>query len=293
MASQLVPISTVTVLGAGALGSAVAAAIASADTEVTVWNRTAGRADSLAARGVTVETDLGRALSGARLVLVAISSYDDLVTLLSEHVAEVRDCPVVVLTSATPAQTATFGEWAAAHGVDYLAGAAMSGTALVGDPSAYFLYAGAGEVFDRAEPALQLLGRARYLGDDPGRIPLLDGALLGINLGLLFGIYHAAAVLSSVRTSAAEVAAAARDYLPFALDLMEQHARDLDRGVVSDEDGTLEVYDAALAHMAATARAAGASAAFPEALRAVVREGLDAGHGDRGLASVAEALRTA
>ncbi|MGV7904205.1 NAD(P)-binding domain-containing protein, partial [Mycobacterium kansasii] len=42
---------TVTILGLGAMGRAIAAAFVDAGHRVTVWNRTPGKADRLVARG--------------------------------------------------------------------------------------------------------------------------------------------------------------------------------------------------------------------------------------------------
>ena len=62
----------ITFLGLGAMGTALAGAAIDAGLDVTVWNRTASRADPLVARGAAKATSATAAIAGADLVLSLI-----------------------------------------------------------------------------------------------------------------------------------------------------------------------------------------------------------------------------
>lgn len=76
---------------------------------------------------------------------------------------------MVNLTSGTPQQARAMAARLEAAGAAYLDAAAMSGTERIGQPDALFVYSGDHDAFVAAEPTLQVLGRAEYVGADPGR----------------------------------------------------------------------------------------------------------------------------
>ncbi|MDQ1686354.1 MAG: 3-hydroxyisobutyrate dehydrogenase [Frankiaceae bacterium] len=63
----------VSIIGAGAMGSAIASRLLGLGYPVTVWNRTAARVEPLAAQGATVAGSPAAAVSAARVSLVLVS----------------------------------------------------------------------------------------------------------------------------------------------------------------------------------------------------------------------------
>jgi 3-hydroxyisobutyrate dehydrogenase len=63
----------VTVLGLGAMGSAFASRALGGGHQVTVWNRSAGRAGGLVEEGAVVAPSVGDAVAGAEVVLVVVA----------------------------------------------------------------------------------------------------------------------------------------------------------------------------------------------------------------------------
>lgn len=100
------------------------------------------------------------------------------------------------------------------RGADYLDGAAMSGTRLVGQPEALFLFSGSSDAFTAHQPTLAALGDARHLGADPGLASLYDTALFGMAWSTLAGFYHAIALVGTENVDATAFAAVAAGHLP-------------------------------------------------------------------------------
>lgn len=283
----MTPHEPVAVLGTGALGAVVARALAAAGHPTTAWNRTPDRLAVLvdADPAVRPAATVADAVAGAAVVLLVVADADAAHAVVDAAGDTLDGRTVITLTSTTPEAAGVLAE---RIGPGHLDGAAMSGTRLVGDPQALFLYSGDPATFAAAEPTLRALGDARHVGEEPGVASLWDTALLGIGLGLLAGFYHAVALVGGPATRVGEVATG---LLPFLTRLLGEHATQIDAGRYPPDDGSLAVYAAALDHLVATAAAHGVPTDVPAALRAVVERGVAAGRGDEGLAAVVEVLR--
>jgi 3-hydroxyisobutyrate dehydrogenase-like beta-hydroxyacid dehydrogenase len=282
----------VAVLGLGALGAALTRAFLRAGHPTTVWNRTPAKLRPLVDAGATAAASAADAALAAPLVVVCVSTPDDTRSVLGPTVAAgaLAASTVVNLGSGTPDDARALAAWLAEHGVEHLDGAAMSGTRAVGDPTALFLYGGPAPVFAGARATLAALGRAVHVGTDPGTTSLYDVALLTVNLGLLTGFYHAAALGGAGGVDPVELATVATDYLPFAVGLVGDHARQIRDGRFPDDDGTLDVYAAAVEHVIGTSRRLGLATDVPTAAGELLRRAIDAGHGADGLARLATTI---
>jgi 3-hydroxyisobutyrate dehydrogenase-like beta-hydroxyacid dehydrogenase len=280
----------VSVLGTGMLGTALARALLRASHRVTVWNRTAGKADALVASGATRAPTPAEAVAASPIVIASVSTYDNVHALLAPGADRLAGRTLVNLSSGTPEGARTLSAWAAEQGVRYLDGAAMSGTRLVGQPEALFLYSGDPDAYAAHEATLAALGRAVHLGADPGAASVYDTALLAMNMGVLSGFYQAIALVGAAGVDAPTFAAVAVDYLPFVAGLLSGHARQIDRRRYPGDDGTLEVYAAAMGHIVDTGRRHGIDVELPAAIAALIERGIAAGHGDDGLARLADVI---
>jgi 3-hydroxyisobutyrate dehydrogenase-like beta-hydroxyacid dehydrogenase len=278
---------SIAVLGTGALGAVVARAFAAAGHPTSAWNRSPDRLTALVGETPAIRpaATVAEAVSGAEVVVIAVADAAATEAVLDAAGPGLAGRTVVNLTSTTPDQTRAV---AGRVGRGYLDGAAMSGTRLVGDPSALFLYAGDRATFDEAEPSLRALGVARHVGSDPGAASRWDTALLGLILSTLAGFYQAAALVGG---SAAQVAEVALDHQPFITGLITDHATQIDAGRYPSDDGSLTVYQAAVEHLVTTTADSGVATDLPVALSNLITRGVAAGHADDGLASLIDVLR--
>ncbi|MFI1092300.1 NAD(P)-dependent oxidoreductase [Streptomyces sp. NPDC020917] len=151
----------VTVLGAGALGAAMATRLAETGHQVRLWNRTPGKARRVAERtaGITAVEGLGDAVSGAAVVITVLRDGQAVAAVMSDAVTLLGDRAVWVQASTVGPQSA--GELAALareHGVAHL-DAPVSGST---DPARHgklvWIVAGPDDVLARARPVLDDLG---------------------------------------------------------------------------------------------------------------------------------------
>jgi 3-hydroxyisobutyrate dehydrogenase-like beta-hydroxyacid dehydrogenase len=103
--------------------------------------------------------------------------------------------------------------WATDHKASYVDGGVMATPPLVGRPGSLVFYSGMKDAFLTSEPALTVLGEARFVGEDPGRAALYDLALLSAMYGMFGGIDHALALGASERIPETDLRPMINDWL--------------------------------------------------------------------------------
>ncbi|MFG3258909.1 NAD(P)-dependent oxidoreductase [Streptomyces sp. NPDC048172] len=279
--------STVSVIGLGQMGTRLAQAFLTAGYATTVWNRSPAKAEALAAQGAVRAATVEEAVAASPLVVVCLPDYATVSGLLGPVAPRLRGRALVNLTSGTPEEAAGMAGWAAGHGADYLDGAAMSGTRLVGRPEALFVLSGSPDAFATHRTVLTSLGNPVHLGADPALAPVYDTALFGMAWGALAGFYHAVALVGTAGVDPAAFAAVATEHMPFVTSLMADHSRQIEDGDFPDDDGTVDVHAAAMEHLLDASRAGGLGTDVPELVRNLLRRTAATGHGSSGIASVA------
>lgn len=270
----------VTVLGLGAMGSAIATTLVKAGVETTVWNRTPGRDVELVAGGAVAAGTVDEAVAGANLVITVLLDHASVHEQLDPVAAALTGTRLINLTSTTPEQSRELAGWAAEHGIEFLDGGIMAVPAMIGGPAASILYSGSRTVFDTDREILELLGSAEYFDDDAGTAALVDLALLSAMYTMFGGFFQAAAMVSTAGISAEQFAPRATAWIAAMAQQLPGFASNIDTGeytehVVQDLRFTKSALDA----IRAAAHDAGVSSEPVDALATLVDRQIAAGHG--------------
>lgn len=282
----------VTVVGLGAMGTALARAFLRAGHPTTVWNRTAKRADDLVAAGAVRAESVAAAVAASPVVVICVLDNTVVRELLDPLSDQLAGRSVVNLTSSTPESARDTARWAADHRIDYLDGAIMAPTPLIGGPEALLLYSGSLTVHDAHRSTLASLGgRAEFLGADPGLASLYDVGMLDVFFAGMASFLHASALVGADGVSA-------RTFLPYAEQIvailpetLRGLARDVDAARYPGDEDNLQMEAAALDHIVHASEARGIDPALPEVVRALARQTIDRGHGGDGFSRIIEQLR--
>jgi 3-hydroxyisobutyrate dehydrogenase len=154
-------ISTVAVLGAGALGAAMAARLGDTHHAVRLWNRTPERARAAArdATGITAVDSVRDAVRDADVVITVLRDGDAVSDVMNDAIAAVGAESVWVQASTIGPQSASaLAELARAHGVAYLDAPVSGSTAPARRGALVWLVAGDDTALTRARPVLDDLG---------------------------------------------------------------------------------------------------------------------------------------
>ena len=156
-------------LGTGLLGSGFVEAALKRGEQVTVWNRTAAKAEALGKLGATVAKDPAEAVRGAERVHLVLK--DDAV--VEEVIAALRpglsaDAIVLDHTTTQPTLTAERATRLNGEGVRYLHCPVFIGPAAAREQKGIVLASGPRALFDAVQPALaRMAQRVEYFGERP------------------------------------------------------------------------------------------------------------------------------
>jgi 3-hydroxyisobutyrate dehydrogenase len=156
------------VLGAGALGAAIAARLGDTGHEVNLWNRTPDRARAAAAAstGLTAVTEVKDAVRNATVVVTLLRDGDAVADVMKTAI-DALDAGAVWVQASTigPDSARAQADLARAHGVAYLDAPVSGSTGPARAGKLVWLVSGSQDAFDRAEPTLRQLGSAvEHLG---------------------------------------------------------------------------------------------------------------------------------
>ena len=203
---------TVSFLGLGEMGSALARAAMQAGHPTIVWNRSAGKAQPLAEAGARVAASPAEAVD-AEVIVVCLFDHASVHEVLDPVADQLAGRRLINLTTTSPDGSRELADWAAGIGADYLDGGIMATPEMIGTSQSSVLYSGSQPLYDDHRELLELWGRPEYFGDDAGMASLYDLALLSGMYVMFAGFFHGAAMVGAVGVPAKEFAARAVDWL--------------------------------------------------------------------------------
>ena len=159
----------VAVIGIGRMGSAIAEAIVKAGFDVTVYARTASKAEPLAALGAHVAPSIAAASRDSEVVLTSLRDDVSVTEVVREKGGLLdsmhRGAVHVGATTISPALADRLAEWHEAAGLRYVAGPVVGRRERVLEHTLVTFAAGRIEDIDVARPVLETLGPVRVIGE--------------------------------------------------------------------------------------------------------------------------------
>lgn len=284
---------SLTVIGLGPMGQAMVHALLGQGHEVTVWNRTASRADAVVARGAVLAKSAEDALAANELVVLSLTDYDAMYAVLEPASHALTGRVLVNLSSDTPEKTRAGARWVSEHGGVHLTGGVNVPPSGIGQPGSYTFYSGPREVFEAHRSALEVLTGTDYRGEDPGLAALLYQIGVGMFWTSLLGYWQAIALADASGLTAADVLPQAIETMTGMTGFLSFYAERIDSGEHSGDVERLAMGMASVEHVLHTNADAGVDTALPAAVAALFRRGMDAGHTADSVSSLVELMKTA
>ncbi|RSN57720.1 NAD(P)-dependent oxidoreductase [Actinomadura sp. WAC 06369] len=282
----------VTVLGLGRMGRALAEAFLRAGHPTTVWNRTAAKAEPLAAQGAVIAATPAEAVAAAPLVVVCVADHASVRATLDAAGTALDGRTVANLTSGSSGEARETAAAAARHGATYLGGAVMAVPETVGTAAAMLVFSGPRADYDRHEPVLRSLGAGTsHLGDDHGLVSLNEMAVLSVMWNLLNGFLHGAALLGAAGVGAAAFAPLAKVSAETVADWLPAYAQQIDDGAYPVLDAAIDQQRHTMRELVGESAALGVSTELPALVLALADRASAAGRGGDGYAALIEQFR--
>ncbi|MBT2610056.1 NAD(P)-dependent oxidoreductase [Streptomyces sp. ISL-87] len=279
---------TVTVVGLGPMGRAMAAAYLDAGYRVTVWNRSPGKDAELVARGARRAGSVDEAVTASALTVLSLIDVDVMYGTLAG--TDLTGRVLANLSSDVPDKARAAAEWAEARGASYLTGGVNVPPTGIGQEGASIFVSGPQEVYDRHRAALDVLAATDYRGADPGYAQLYYQLNMIMFWTAYTGWYQAVAVARANGLTAADIL----PYAQYTADSMRgfytHSAPPIDAG---DHDGAaarLAMCAASVEHVLHTAADSGVDTGILAAHADLYRRGVDAGFGADGTTRLLQLL---
>ncbi|MEU1021491.1 NAD(P)-binding domain-containing protein [Streptomyces sp. NPDC005900] len=283
----------VTVIGLGPMGQAMAAAFLDRGYEVTLWNRTASRADALVARGARWAPTAEAALAANELVILSLTDFDAMYALLTPAEAAVAGRTLVNLSSDTPEKARAGARWVTERGGTHLTGGVLCPPPLIGTPDASTFYSGPRQAYEAHREALEVItGRTDHRGEDPGLAALMYQLNMAIFWPSMIAYWQAVAVAAAHGLTATDIAPYAAENFAGMGHFIDFYAPRIDAGNHAGDVDRTAMGLASIDHVVHTARDAGVDTAFPEAVQDLFRRVVAAGHGSDSFSSAVELLKS-
>ncbi|MEU5708382.1 MULTISPECIES: NAD(P)-dependent oxidoreductase [Streptomyces] len=285
------PRTPLTLLGTGAMGTALGRAWLAAGHPLTVWNRTPERMAGLTAEGAVAAPSAARAVAANRLVVACL--LDDASVGAALDGADLAGRDLVNLTTGTPAEGRARATWAEERGARFLDGGIMAVPPMIGAPGAFVLYSGHRDLFDEHRDTLAVPAGTEYVGIDPGHAALHDVALLSGMYGMFAGITHAFALLRGTDVAPGDFAALLVPWLNAMAGSAHQAAERLESGdYTTGVVSTLQMQVAGTDTLLRTAREQGVRPDLLNPFLELMRRRLADGHGTEDTTGLVDLLRT-
>ncbi|MER0241143.1 NAD(P)-binding domain-containing protein [Streptomyces sp. HSW2009] len=282
----------VTIVGLGPMGQAMAESFLDRGYAVTVWNRTAARAESLVARGAVLASSASDALAASEVVIISLTDYAAMYDVLAPASSALVGRVLVNLSSDTPERARAAARWAAAHGAEHLTGGVTVPPSGIGQPDSATFYSGPREAFDRHRHVLEVVtGRVDYRGDDPGLAALFYQLGMVMFWTSMLGHWQAVALAQANGLTAADVLPHATETANSLPSFFAFYADRIDAGQHGGDVDRLAMGLASVEHVLHTHADAGVDTALPAAVVDLFRRGVNAGHAADSFSSLVELLR--
>ncbi|WP_433871674.1 NAD(P)-dependent oxidoreductase [Saccharopolyspora sp. CA-218241] len=279
-----------TVLGLGAMGGVLAAALQDAGYRTTTWNRTPGRDAELIARGAVAAPSVREAVAASPVTIACLYDHASVHETLDPVAPELGT--LINVTTTTPGEARELAAWAAGHGIGYLDGAILATPVQIGSREAAILTSGSRAVYDAHRTLLDVWATSSFDGDDAGMASLHDLAMLSGMYTMFAGFLHGAAMTGSAGVPAREFAARATPFLAAMTEFFAWQAATVDDRAYQGGQ-SMRFTEPVLAAIARASEEQGVDPAPIAMVRSLVQEQIALGHGAADFDRIYEGLRRA
>ncbi|WP_330255734.1 NAD(P)-binding domain-containing protein [Nocardia sp. NBC_00565] len=232
---------SVSIVGLGRMGVAMAESFAAAGHTVTGWNRSPKTADEFR---FPLAASVAEAVAASELTVVVVLDTAGVVDLLGADDVDLEGRTIVNLTTSDAKDAHVVSELVLGRGGKYLDGIIASYPEGIGRPETALIYGGDAGVWENHEKTLSVLGgRSWHAGEDVGTPAVLDLAVtMGFYHSALGAFYDAALYARSQGIGIHEVARATRDLLLVLAESTETAVHKVESGDFSTDQAPIDMH---------------------------------------------------
>lgn len=284
----------VTVIGLGSMGATLARVLLKKGYQVTVWNRSIEKAESLLEDGAILATSVASAISASEVSIICLSDYKASISILdTKEVKQALSGRILIeLSTGSPQQARDNELWAQENNVEYLDGAIAASPLQMGNSEATIFTSGSLIAYKQSEQILKCLaGNVPYLGEQVSAASSTDLAFLSYLFGSYLGFFHAARILESdglriddFGSMIAHVSQVVGEVIKYESEVIQTETYDNPQSSINMCMTTVELF-------MVQAQEAKINNEFPMFAQGLFKRALDAGYGNEELAALIKVMR--
>ncbi|MFD0698248.1 NAD(P)-dependent oxidoreductase [Paenibacillus sp. GCM10027628] len=286
--------SEVTIIGLGPMGIALTRALLKDGYRVTVWNRTAEKADPLVREGAVLASNAASAVEASPITIICVANYETSYKILDtkEVIPALADRVLIQLTTGSPKEARDYEAWAHKHAADYLDGAIAATPGQMGRPETTIFVSGARTALLKSEAILKsLAGNVPYLGEQAGSASAFDLGFLSYLYGSFLGFMHGARIFESEGHRVDALGSMLLTIAPFIGEMIKHMGETIQKGDFENPESSLKTSAVGLEMFLQQAREAKINAEFPAFAMGLFKRAMEAGYGDEKVAAIIKVLR--
>ncbi|MCY9549505.1 NAD(P)-dependent oxidoreductase [Lysinibacillus xylanilyticus] len=284
----------VTVIGLGSMGATLARVLLKKGYQVTVWNRSIEKAESLLEDGAILATSVSSAISASEVSIICLSDYKASISILdTKEVKRALSGRVLIeLSTGSPQQARDNELWAQENNVEYLDGAIAASPLQMGNSEATIFTSGSLIAYKQSEQILKCLaGNVLYLGEQVSAASSTDLAFLSYLFGSYLGFFHAARILESdglriddFGSMIAHASQVVGEVIKYESEVIQTETYDNPQSSINMCMTTVELF-------MVQAHEANINNEFPMFAQGLFKRALDAGYGNEEVAALIKVMR--
>jgi 3-hydroxyisobutyrate dehydrogenase-like beta-hydroxyacid dehydrogenase len=274
----------VTVIGLGVMGIALARTLLQNGFNVTVWNRSLDKAETLKDEGPTVAGSCNEAISANPTIIVCIKSHADTRELL-ESAQSLEGKNIIELSTGSAPEAESLYQWLGEEKSTCLIGMICTFPRGIGDKD------GSEKLWEQSEKMLKILaGQSTYIGNQVGSLAILYSALFLPRQGFMFGMIYGALLCKKAGVSMEAYVEQIPLTIKVVNDYYEVFASSVPGENFENPQASIDTYVAAFRDTLESFQDNDVNDEFPMLMSKLVNLGADAGLGDKQVTSLVNLL---
>jgi len=271
------------------MGGALARALLQNGYAITVWNRTAERAEPLVSAGATEAGSAAEAVAASPVTITCIASHDKTIELLEGFAGSLGGKTIIELSTGGATEAGVLAKLLSDNDAAWLIGIINAYPTAIGKPETVLSIVGAENVWEKWRPVIKVLGgSSTRVGEEASMAAALFAALFTTRQGFMFGMIYGGLVCKKAGIPLDAFA----DQVPVSLGMLPSYhkyfADTVPTGQFDNPPATMTTYAAALDDALNTFKTLGAPAELPQLFSELAHKGVDAGLSDKALTALVE-----
>jgi 3-hydroxyisobutyrate dehydrogenase-like beta-hydroxyacid dehydrogenase len=282
--------SDISVIGLGVMGAALAKSLLKSGYDITVWNRSLEKAESLRTESASVANTSGEAISASPIIIVCVRTHSDTREIL-ETAESLQSKQIIELSTGSAPEAESLYKWIFEEGAEGLIGMICTFPRGIGEADSAIVTVGSEKLWNESEHILKTLaGKSSYIGDKVGSLAILYSALFLPRQGFMFGMIYGALLCKKAGVSMETYV----EHMPLTINVVHDYydvfASSVPSNDYSNPQASIDTYVAAFADTLESFQENGANTELPELMSKLVNIGADAGLGDQQITALINLL---